>query len=182
MHFSHSCNLPPSLFLSLPLKIFVLGILCVSDYSTVIFTSCLSRTFFFPVFLTYFQSCFSFSCWKHSLCALVLNLIPNTVLSEREKNSFIPLQAQWAPASKIYVPTQRIWWGVLGFPGGSVLKNLTANAGDTGDLGSTSGSGRSPGGGNGNPLHCSCLDNSMGKGTRQATVHGLAKSWTQLSD
>ena len=70
----------------------------------------------------------------------------------------------------------------FGLPGGSVLKNLTANAGDTGDLGSTSGSGRSPGGGNGNPLHCSCLDNSMGKGTRQATVHGLAKSWTQLSD
>ena len=46
-----------------------------------------------------------------------------------------------------------------------VLKNLTASAGDTGDLGSNSGSGRSPGGRNGNPLQCSSLENSMDKGT-----------------
>ena len=44
-----------------------------------------------------------------------------------------------------------------------------------------SGSGRSPGGGNGNPLQYSCLDNPMDRGDWQATVHGITKSWTQLS-
>ena len=43
-------------------------------------------------------------------------------------------------------------------------------------------SGRSPGEGNGNPLQCSCLENPMDRGARQATVHGVAKSWRQLSD
>ena len=48
-----------------------------------------------------------------------------------------------------------------GFPGGTVVKNMPANAGDTGDMGLKPGSGRSPGGGNGNPLHFSCPENSM---------------------
>ena len=48
-----------------------------------------------------------------------------------------------------------------GFPGGTVVKNMPANAGDTGDMGLKPGSGRSPGGGNGNPLQYSCLENSM---------------------
>ena len=56
-----------------------------------------------------------------------------------------------------------------------MLKNLTANAGDTGDLGSTSGSGRSPGGGNGNPLQHSCPENPMDMGARGAVVHGVTK-------
>jgi len=43
-------------------------------------------------------------------------------------------------------------------------------------------SGRSPGGGNGNLLHYSCLGNLIDRGTWQATVHGIAKSWKQLSD
>ena len=48
-----------------------------------------------------------------------------------------------------------------GFPGGSVSKESTCNAGDTGDAGSIPGSGRSPGGGHGNPLQCSCLENPL---------------------
>ena len=44
------------------------------------------------------------------------------------------------------------------------------------------GSGSSPGGGNGNPLQYSCLENSMNRGAWQATVHGVAKSWIWLSD
>ena len=48
-------------------------------------------------------------------------------------------------------------------------------------LGSISGSGRSPGEGNGNPLQYSCLENSMDRGAWRATVHGLAKSQTRLS-
>ena len=69
-----------------------------------------------------------------------------------------------------------------GFPGGSVVKDLPASAGDAGDVGLIPESGRSPGGGNGNPLQYSCLKNSNGRGAWQATVHGVTKSWTQLSD
>ena len=56
-----------------------------------------------------------------------------------------------------------------------MVNNLPA---DAGDIGSTPGSGRSPGEGNGNPLQYSCLENSMGRGTWEATVHGVAKSRT----
>jgi len=64
------------------------------------------------------------------------------------------------------------------FPGGSVVKNLPAKAGDTEDVGSIPGLGRSPGAGNGNPLQYSCLENPMDRGAWQAIVHGVAKSWT----
>ena len=67
-------------------------------------------------------------------------------------------------------------------PGGSVVKNLPANAGDTGDKGSIPGLGRSPGGGNACPLQCSCQDNPTDKGAWWATVHRVAESWTPLKD
>ena len=67
----------------------------------------------------------------------------------------------------------------LGFPGGSDGKESACNVGD---LGSVPGSGRSPGGGNGNPLQYSCLENPMDRGGRQAPVHGVAKSQIGLSD
>ena len=51
-----------------------------------------------------------------------------------------------------------------------------------GDMGSIPGSGRSPGEGNDNPLQYSCLENPLDRGAWQATVHGVAKSQTQLSD
>ena len=60
----------------------------------------------------------------------------------------------------------------LGFLGGSVVKNLPANAGDAG---STTGSGRSLGEGNGNPNQYSCLGNSMDRGVWRTTVHGVAR-------
>ena len=63
-------------------------------------------------------------------------------------------------------------------PGGSVVKNLPANAEDLGDTSSISGSGRSPGVGNGNPLQYSCLKNSIDRETWLATVHGVTKNWT----
>ena len=56
----------------------------------------------------------------------------------------------------------------MGFCGGLVVKNRPA---DTRDTGSIPGSGRSPVGGNGNPLQCSFLENSMDRGAWQATVH-----------
>ena len=64
----------------------------------------------------------------------------------------------------------------MGFLGGAVLKNLPANAGDSGDVGSIPGTGRSPGVGNGNPLQYSCLRNRVDIGARWATVHGVTKS------
>ena len=59
-----------------------------------------------------------------------------------------------------------------------VVKNPPANAGDGRDTGSIPESGGSPGGGPGNPLRYSCLENFMNRGAWQATVHGFAKSWT----
>ena len=61
-----------------------------------------------------------------------------------------------------------------------MVKNLPANAGDVRDADSTTGSGRSPGEGNGNPLQCSCLENPMDRGACRATVQGVAKSRTRL--
>ena len=63
---------------------------------------------------------------------------------------------------------------MMGFPGGTVVKNPPASGGDTGDMGLIPGSGRFPGGGNGYPLQHSCLESSMNKGW--ATVHWFAKS------
>ena len=75
-----------------------------------------------------------------------------------------------------YWNTVDLW----GFPGGSDGKESASNAGD---LGSIPGLGSSPGGGYGNPLQYSCLENSHGHGGAWwATVHGVAKGWTQLSD
>ena len=70
---------------------------------------------------------------------------------------------------------------VLGaHPGSTVVKNLPAKAGDTRDVSSIPGAGRSPRGGNGDLLQYSCLENSMDRGAWRATVHGFAKSWTWL--
>ena len=70
----------------------------------------------------------------------------------------------------------------MGFPGGIVVKNLPANAGDKGDAGLIPGLGRSLGGGNGNSLQYSCLGNPMDREAWWATVHGVADSQIQLSD
>ena len=66
----------------------------------------------------------------------------------------------------------------MGFPGGSVVKSLPANAGSSGDVGLIPGLERSPGVGNGNPLQYSCLENSMDRGAWQTTVQRVAKSQT----
>ena len=74
---------------------------------------------------------------------------------------------------KITFPTQR------GFPGGSDGKESTCSVGDPG---LTPGSGKCPGEGNGYPLQYSCLENPRDGGTWKATVHGVSKSQTRLSD
>ena len=67
-----------------------------------------------------------------------------------------------------------VWYSILSwdFPGGTVVKNMLANAGDTGSAPEL---GRYPGEGNGNPLQYSCLGNPKDRGAWQATVHGVAK-------
>ena len=67
----------------------------------------------------------------------------------------------------------------FGFPGGSDGKESACN---DGDLGSVSGLGRSPGEGNGNLLQYFCLENLMDRGAWWATLHGVAKSWTWLTE
>ena len=71
------------------------------------------------------------------------------------------------------------WGEIWGFPRGSDGKE---SAYDAGDPGSVPGLERSQGKGNGNPLQYSCLENSMDRETSQATVHGVAKYQTRLSD
>jgi len=67
----------------------------------------------------------------------------------------------------------------MGFPGGSAVKNPSVNAGDGSPVPESE---RSPGKGNYKPLQYSCLGNLMNRGPRQATVHGVAKSWTRHSN
>ena len=77
--------------------------------------------------------------------------------------------------SKLWIGNGHDW----GFLGGSVVKNSPANAGDPGSIPDL---GRSPAEGNGNLLKYSWLGNPMDRGAWQATIHGLAQSWTQLSN
>ena len=69
-------------------------------------------------------------------------------------------------------------FSIWGIPNGSAGKESSCNAGDTGDMGSIPGSGRSPGGVNGNPLQYSSLKNPMDRGAWQAAVHVVPKSLT----
>ena len=71
-------------------------------------------------------------------------------------------------------------WGWGGPPRWLVVKNLPVNAGDIRDVGSIPDSERSPGGGNGNPLQYSCLENPMGREAWWATIHRVTKNWTRL--
>ena len=66
-----------------------------------------------------------------------------------------------------------------GFPGGSEVKASACNVGDPDSI---PGSGRSHGGGNGNPLHYSCLENPTDREAWRATVHGVTNSQTRVSN
>ena len=83
------------------------------------------------------------------------------------------------PLHLVYIFIYHILQFTQDFPGGSEVK---VSACSVGYLGSIPGSGRSPGEGNGNPLQYSCLENPMDGGAWWATVHGVAKSRTRLSD
>ena len=96
--------------------------------------------------------------------------------SDKFISFYICLYSQIIIPTVIFNTMQLNHWG---FPVGSVVKYLPDNAGDTSSI---PGSGASPAGGNGNPLRYSCLGNPMDRGAWHATVHKVAKSWTQLGD
>ena len=91
----------------------------------------------------------------------------------------------WQEYKSIQLFWRSIWQFIsltlkMGFQAALVVKNLPANAGDRRYTGSIPGSERSPGGGDGNPLQYSCLDNPTDRGAWRATVHEVAKSRTWL--
>ena len=69
----------------------------------------------------------------------------------------------------------------LGYQGGTCGKDPTCQCRTNNRNGSIPGSGRSPGESLGNPLQCSCMENPMNRGAWWATVRGVTKEWTQLS-
>ena len=90
-----------------------------------------------------------------------------SIVSETEIDVFLKFPCFLYKSSKcwqIYTYTYIPSFGIhLGFPGGSVVKNRSINAGNAGDMGLVPGLGRSPGGGNGTPLQYSCLENRHGE-------------------
>ena len=129
-----------------------------------------------------------------SACGILLGQRLNPSLPNWQADS-LPLSHQGSPGAtfnKASIPFKRAspsWLKHLpkalptilrGFPGGSVGKQSSCNAADTKDAGSFPGLGRTPGGGRGNPLQYSCLENLMDRRAWRVTVHGIAKSQTRL--
>ena len=89
----------------------------------------------------------------------------------------------FSPATfKPSIPREHNYWILISSSHCLSGKESASNAGATGDADSILGSGISPEGGDGNPLQYSCLENPLDRGAWQATVHGVAKSQTQLSN
>ena len=103
----------------------------------------------------------------------LLNTKPNSSNFLISTKPFLPLKFL-----KSYLPSLYTLSILLGFPGGSAIKNLLANTGDSGLI---PGWGRSPGEGNGHLPQCSCLENSMDRWDWRATGHGVATSQAQLT-
>ena len=108
------------------------------------------------------------SVWRGSLVIWSL-LVDKYIINFQE---ILPTFQNCIPENTCYLGFSFLW---KGFPGGSVLENPPASAGDAGDVGSIPGSGRVPREGNGNPLWYSCLEDPMDRGTWRATVHGVTK-------
>ena len=137
--------------------------------------------------LTYSQTP-HFPIFKSCLCcfSLIIPLSPANLPCSNSTHLSVPSQKhfrrtlQFHGKSFFLVALISPPLNFLGFPGGSVVKNPPANTGDSGDMGSIPGSGRSSVEGNGNPLQYSCLEYPMDRGAWRATVHRVTKSHTQL--
>ena len=99
------------------------------------------------------------------------------ILPDQESN---PRLLQWQVDSSSLSHQAEAQRPLLGSQMALVIKNLSANAGDVRDTGSIPGSGKSPGGGNGDPLQYSCLENPINRGAWWATIHAVSKSQMRL--
>ena len=125
------------------------------------------------------------------LSVLLFSLLCEQPCEDSDDNSMFLIQRRgsWRAEVSLYgdpedLSTSFTVWLLIGswkgFPGGPVVKNPPANAGDIRDPGSIPRMGRSSRGGHGNPLQYSCLENTMDRGAWRATVHGVVKSQTRL--
>ena len=131
---------------------------------------------------------------KPTTSAGTLQRASHVLLMPRWSNGFMMSSAsshwEFRPRRRARVSQSPSPCRVLGFPSLPkrvwtsqvvlVVRNLSINAGDLRDMGLIPGSGRSPGGGHGNPLQYSCLQNPMDRGAWWTTVHGVTKSQTWL--
>ena len=99
---------------------------------------------------------------------------PNELFGQPNVSLYLCLYPKWKFRKFTLGNSLAVRW-LAGFPGGSVVKNLPANVGDTGEASLLLEWGRSPGAGNGNPLQYSCLDNPIDRGGWRAAVHREAK-------
>ena len=117
---------------------------------------------------------------KFSFVSILLILVLKNQFSERPESCGERMEDCWREMGGMWEKNNCVRDSNVGFPRGSVIKNVPANAGATGDAGLIPGSGRSPGVGNGNPLQCSCLENPRDGGAWWAAVYGFAQSRTRL--
>ena len=113
------------------------------------------------------------------MLAFILH-VRDTVMKKADQKSLLSRRLNSICRSKYFTQNRNLslltsQYLYIVYPGGTVVKNPPANAGDTGSI---PGSGRSFGGGNGSPLQCSYLDNPMDRGSWQAIVRRFAKGWT----
>ena len=103
---------------------------------------------------------------------------------EWPRGLYFQMPSKWLDDWPDSVPRKYTRYPIPALPGASqvalVIKNSPANAWDTRDTSSISESRRSPGGGHGNSLHCSCQENPMNRGTGRAIVHEVTKSRTWM--
>ena len=147
-------------FLSYDFYLLIVSVSCWIPSPCYLNIFCHYAGFFFFFSFLHFQwifLCFFFFFWPFWVFIATCNLVPPSVPHPR-----LPVNLRFFLHCK-------------------VVKNPPANARDTGDVGLILGSGRSPGGGHGNPLKYSCLENSMDRGAWWVTVHVTAKSRTRLS-
>ena len=125
---------------------------------------------------------------SEGLCSLAAQTPPQHVVSAPSPPCIPLLPSQQQPSAQEKSREQindRSWLHLSLPPEGAfqvvlMVENLPAGAGDVRDVGSIPGSGRSPGGGHGNPLQYSCLENPMDRGAWRATFYEAAKRWTCL--
>ena len=137
----------------------------------------LSLHFFFSLKSREILSCLKNFVWVFCTTAWKF---PNELFGQPNVSLYLCLYPKWKFRKFTLGNSLAVWW-LASFPGGSVVKNLPASVGDTGEADLIPEWGSSPGGGNGNPLQYPCPDNPIDRGGWQAAVHADERSWMRLS-